>query len=372
MQTTPIFPVYQKYHAKTIDFHGWALPVQFSGIIREHLAVRQKVGLFDVSHMGELLIEGPDAPSFLDSILTNRISLVKPGFIKYSPMCYENGGTVDDLLVYRLDQTKFLLVVNASNTTKDKEWIQQNIRSFRVSIHDFSEATAQMALQGPQAFTLLQKIAADPIDLDLKYYQFRDKVMLSGIPVLLSRTGYTGEDGFEMYLSADSGIPLWENILDAGVFLGIQPIGLGARDTLRFEAGLPLYGNELGPDITPLEAGLKRFIDFEKTDFIGKEALFQQYIQMNFRHLVGLEMIERGIPRSGNRVFSRNQEIGYITSGNYSPSLEKNLALALLDSKINQLNQAVQVDIRGKRLTAKIIKFPFYTRSQNIESKSQS
>ncbi len=365
MQTTPIFPVYQKYHAKTIDFHGWALPVQFSGIIREHHTVRNSVGLFDVSHMGELLIAGSDASSFLDLILTNRVSTLEPGFIKYSPMCYQNGGTVDDLLVYRLEQTKFLLVVNASNTFKDTNWIRQKIGNLRVSIRNISAATAQLALQGPLAFALLQKIAADPHDLDLKYYRFHNGVILSGIPVLLSRTGYTGEDGFEIYISSDLGISLWENIMNAGISLGIEPIGLGARDILRFEAGLPLYGNELGPDITPLEAGLKRFIDFKKTDFLGKEALLRQSSQGSFRHLAGLEMIDRGgIPRSGYRVFHENQEIGYVTSGNYSPSLEKNLALALLDPKMSQLNQKVQVDIRGKQLTAKIIKLPFYTCSK--------
>jgi aminomethyltransferase len=364
--TTPIFPIYEKYRAKIIDFHGWALPVQFTGIIQEHLTVRQKVGLFDVSHMGELLVEGPDAPLFLDFVFTNRISTAKPGYVRYSPLCYQDGGTVDDLLVYCLSQTKFLLVSNASNTVKVREWLNQNTHQpdndFKVSITDISPTIAQLAIQGPQATAVLERIAAMPAQIHLKYYQFREQVILAGIPVLLSRTGYTGEDGFEIYLSAGQGIALWEALMSAGSDFGIQPIGLGARDTLRFEAGLPLYGNELGPGITPVEANLTRFINFEKTVFIGKTALLKQYRSNSYRHLLGLEMIERGIPRSGYRIFKDNQPAGYVTSGNYSPSLQKNLALALIDHPIPAINETVQIEIRDKLLAAKIVKIPFYCR----------
>ncbi len=365
MQTTPLFPVYQKYQAKTIDFHGWILPVQFAGIIQEHATVRQQVGLFDVSHMGELLIEGTDAACYLDYMLTNRVSSLNPGFICYSPMCYPNGGTVDDLLIYRLNGTKFLLVVNASNTAKDLEWLCHNTANFKVSIMDVSAAMVQLALQGPNALPLLQQIASEPEQLQLKHYQFRDRVVLSGIPVLLSRTGYTGEAGFEMYLPAESGVSLWENLMETGASCGIQPIGLGARDTLRFEAGLPLYGHELGPDITPLEAGLQRFVDFGKDPFLGKEALLQQLTQGLSRRLTGLEMIERGIARSGCRVLRTNQDAGYVTSGNYSPSLRKNLALALLDINAGKTGNEVQVDIRGKLVAAKITDYPFYKRRKS-------
>lgn len=369
MQTTPVFPIYEKYQAKIVDFHGWSLPVQFSGIIQEHLTVRQKVGLFDVSHMGEFLVEGPDAPLFLDTVFTNRISSIKPGFVRYSPMCYENGGTVDDLLVYCLTGSKYYLVCNASNTVKVEEWLTHNThqtgKNFEVSIADISLSTAQLAIQGPRAADVLEKIAGTPEQVRLKYYQFHDQVNLAGIPVLLSRTGYTGEDGFEVYLPAAEGATLWEILMEAGADFGIQPIGLGARDTLRFEAGLPLYGNELGPDITPIEANLTRFIDFTKEFFIGKSALLEQYNSTNYRHLTGLEMIDRGVPRSGYRIFKDNQPAGYVTSGNYSPSLQKNLALALIKPPVAAVYKTVHIEIRDKILTAKVVPFPFYTRGSN-------
>lgn len=365
MQTTPLFPIYEKYQAKIVDFHGWSLPVQFSGIIQEHLTVRQKVGLFDVSHMGEFLVEGPDAPLFLDLLFTNRISNAKPGIVRYSPMCYENGGTADDLLIYRLTQSKFCLVCNASNTAKVGEWLIQNIHQtsedFEVSVTDISLSTAQLAIQGPRAADVLETIAETPEQVHVKYYQFHDEVSLAGIPVLLSRTGYTGEDGFEIYLPASQGPTLWEILMNAGSDFGIQPIGLGARDTLRFEAGLPLYGNELGPDITPIEAGLTRFIDFTKETFIGRTALLEQYNVANYRHLVGLEMIDRGVPRSGHRIFRNSQPAGYVTSGNFSPSLQKNLALALINPPVAVLNETVHIEIRDKILAAKVVPFPFYT-----------
>lgn len=366
MQTTPLFPMYQKYQAKIVDFHGWALPVQFGGIIQEHLTVRRKVGLFDVSHMGEFLVEGPDAPSFLDIMFTNRISTAKPGVVRYSPMCYENGGTVDDLLIYRLAETKFFLVSNASNTSKVWEWLNQNIHQpgvdYKVAITDITLSTAQLAIQGPQSAIVLEKVAAAPDQLQLKYYQFRDQVLLAGIPVRLSRTGYTGEDGFEIYLPTDQAGLLWEELMNAGMDSGIEPIGLGARDTLRFEAGLPLYGNELGPEITPVEAGLTRFIDFTKESFMGKTVLYEQCNANNYRRLVGLEMIDRGIPRSGYRIFKDDQLIGFVTSGNYAPSLQKNLGLGLLNHPFTALNETVQIQIRDKKLAALVVSFPFYSR----------
>lgn len=364
MQTTPLFPIYEKYQAKIVDFHDWALPVQFSGIIQEHLTVRQKVGLFDVSHMGKFLVEGPDAPWFLDFIFTNRISTAKPGVVRYSPMCYENGGTVDDLLIYCMDENKFGLVSNASNTAKVSEWLNQIARrpgnQFKVTINDITSATAQLAIQGLRSAHVLEKITTVPDQVHLKYYHFRDQVILAGIPVLLSRTGYTGEDGFEIYLPAAQGIALWEALIAAGLEFGIQPIGLGARDTLRFEAGLPLYGNELGPDISPVEAGLTRFIDFTKDSFIGKTALWKQYNTGNHRRLAGLEMIDRGIPRSGYRIFKDGQPAGFITSGNHSPSLQKNLGLGLLNHPCATLNETVQIKIRDKKLAAKVVSYPFY------------
>lgn len=364
MQKTPLFPIYQKYQAKVVEFHGWDLPVQFSGIIQEHLTVRHQVGLFDVSHMGDILVDGPDASSFLDLILTNHISDLPIGFVRYSPLCNENGGTIDDLLVYRLAEHKFLIVVNAANTYKDLQWFQQQSSGFDLHIYNISETTAQLALQGPLALTVLEQLAQARSSLAMKYYQFRDQVVLDNIPVLLSRTGYTGEDGFEIYLPPADAIPLWEAIMEVGKPYGIMPIGLGARDTLRFEASLPLYGNELSPEITPMEAGLQRFVDFTKKDFIGKENLWVQYTQGTTRHLIGLEMIERGVPRNGYRVFQdsareRVQEIGFVTSGNFTPSLQKNLAMVYIDSKI-VFNEMVQLEIRNKLLAARTVRLPFH------------
>jgi aminomethyltransferase len=366
MQITPFFPIYQKYQAKVVDFHGWDLPVQFSGIIQEHLTVRKQVGLFDVSHMGEIMVEGPEAIEYLDYVLPNQISTIKPGGIRYSPLCYEHGGTVDDLLVYCYEPTKFLLVVNASNIDTDYNWLKDSSHAFQVTLHNISEETSQLAIQGPHALALLCQLTHAPIS-ELKYYQFFPQIMLEGkIPVLISRTGYTGEDGFEIYLKPNQAIESWELLMNAGAMLGIKPIGLGARDTLRFEASLPLYGNELAKNISPLEAGLARFIKFDKLTFIGKSALLEQKLNGIARSLTGIEMIERGIPRSGYQIFKDGQPIGYVTSGSYCPSLKKNMALVLIASQFNIMDSELQIDIRGKLTTAKVVKLPFYSRPKGV------
>jgi aminomethyltransferase len=366
MQTTPLFPIYQKYQAKVIDFHGWDLPVQFSGIIQEHLAVRNKVGLFDVSHMGEIMVKGPQATEFLDYALTNQITTLRTGYIRYSPLCYDNAGTVDDLLVYCLGPAQFLLVVNASNIIKDLQWLESLSRSFEVTLENLSDQTAQLAIQGPLALTVLQQLTDAPLAA-LKYYQFLPQVILEGkYPVIISRTGYTGEDGFEIYLKPDQAVSLWELIMHTGTAAGIQPIGLGARDTLRFEAGLPLYGNELSQDISPLEAGLDRFVKFSKPLFVGREALLSQKLNGVPRTLIGLEMVERGIPRSGCSIIKNDRTIGLVTSGGYAPTFTKNLALALIRSEFNSPDSKLQIDIRGKLVTAKIVKLPFYSRPKGV------
>jgi aminomethyltransferase len=362
MPVTPLFPIYSRYQAKVIDFHGWDLPVQFSGIIQEHLAVRNQVGLFDVSHMGEILIEGPQAVEFLDNVLTNQIAALKPGSIRYSPLCFENGATIDDLLIYCFDPAKFLLVVNASNIDTDYRWLETFSPGFKVTLANVSMQTAQLAIQGPHALALLEQLTDSPI-AELKYYQFFPQALLGGkIPVLISRTGYTGEDGFELYLQPDLALDAWELLMHSGTALGIKPIGLGARDTLRFEACLPLYGNELTQDITPLEAGLERFIKFDKPAFIGRDALLAQKKNGIPRVITGLEVIERGIARSGYQIIKDGKPIGYVTSGNYCPSLDKNMALGLIESRFNTPESELQINIRGKLIAAKIVKLPFYTR----------
>lgn len=362
MNSTPLYSIYQKYNAKIVDFHGWALPVQFSSIIQEHLAVRNRVGLFDVSHMGEILVQGPEAVPFLDYVLTNQISGLRPGHIRYSPLCFETGGTVDDLLVYALKPDEYLLVVNASNINKDLDFLNNYSSNYKVTLTDLSAETAQLAVQGPNALPVLSLLTNAPL-AKMGYYQFLDNQDLAGCSVLISRTGYTGEDGFEIYLRPDKAISLWELLLETGEPFGITPSGLGARDTLRLEAGLPLYGNELSESISPIEAGLKRFIKLEKTIFIGKGQLEKAIREGVGRSLIGLRMIERGIPRSGYRVLNNNyKEIGFVTSGSYCPTLNQNLAMALVETPYAQPNLSLSIDIRGKVLQAKTIKLPFYSR----------
>ncbi len=369
MPITPLFPIYQKYQAKLVDFHGWRLPVQFSGIINEHMTVRQMVGLFDVSHMGEIMVEGPDSVPFLNFALTNEISTLKLCRIRYSPLCDDNGGTLDDLLVYCYGPTQFLLVVNASNISSDYQWLRNLATGFNISLDNVSEQTAELAIQGPHALPLLQQITDSPIH-QLKYYQFVPQIMLENkFPALISRTGYTGEDGFELYLQPEHAIDVWELLIKYGAPMGLLPIGLGARDTLRFEASLPLYGNELTKSISPLEAGLERFIQFEKSNFSGKDALCHQKLTGIPHSLIGIEMIDRGIPRSDCQVYYNGRNIGYVTSGNYCPFLSKNMALALVQTSYihaDKLETELQIDIRGKLLNAKVVNLPFYSRKSTI------
>ncbi|MFJ7746154.1 glycine cleavage system aminomethyltransferase GcvT [Peribacillus sp. NPDC097295] len=360
LKRTPLFEVYSENGGKTIDFGGWELPVQFSGIKDEHEAVRTKAGLFDVSHMGEIEVKGTESLVFLQKMLTNDVSKLKQGGALYTAMCYENGGTVDDLIVYQKAEDDYLLVVNAANIEKDFNWLQANGMD-GVKIHDVSNDYAQLALQGPQAEKVLQKIT-DQTDLStIGFFKFKEDVHIHNISTMVSRTGYTGEDGFEIYCRSEDGPALWRAILEAGKEEGIQPIGLGARDTLRFEAKLPLYGQELSPDITPIEAGIGFAVKTEKeSDFFGKSVLLEQKDKGATRKLVGLEMIERGIPRHGYKVYSGDKVIGEVTTGTQSPTLKKNVGLVLIDKNHSDLGTEVEVEIRSKRVKAIIIQTPFY------------
>ncbi|MDK2836332.1 MAG: aminomethyltransferase [Thermosediminibacterales bacterium] len=362
MKKTPLNQTHKKLGAKMIEFGGWEMPVQYKGIIEEHNTVRNAVGLFDVSHMGEIYIKGPDARKNINYIVTNDVSGLKENQIVYSPMCYDNGGTVDDLLIYNLGGECFLLVVNASNTEKDFEWIKDNVEG-DVVVENRSEETAQLALQGPKSEELLQNIVE--VDLKkLKYYNCIQNVKVDGIKLLISRTGYTGEDGFEIYLSPENAVDLWDLILEKGKPFGIQPAGLGARDTLRFEAGMPLYGHEINEKITPIEAKLGYFVKTEKDKFIGKKVLEQQKKLGPNRILVGFEMIDRGIPRQGYEIHKSGQKIGFVTSGSFSPTLKKNLGLGLIDSKYSMIDEDIDILIRGKKYAAKTVKTPFYRRKK--------
>jgi len=362
LKRTPLFEEHQKAGAKLIDFGGWEMPVQYAGVIEEHNIVRTKAGLFDVSHMGEVDVKGKDALAFVQYIITNDVTRIQDGQILYSPMCYPNGGIVDDLLVYRYDEEHFYIVVNASNADKDFAWMQEKAERFNIQLENRSNQVAQLALQGPLAEKILQRLTSENL-AEIKYYWFKHGVV-DGISCLISRTGYTGEDGFEVYLAPEKASQLWRKILEEGSVEGIQPIGLGARDTLRFEARLPLYGNELGQDISPLEAGLGFFVRLEKENFVGKDVLLEQKEKGVPRKLVGLEMIERGIARSHYPLQKAGEEVGFVTSGSFSPTLNKNIALGLIRADLAQLGETLEVIIRGKAVKAQIIPSLFYKRQK--------
>lgn len=362
MKQTPLYENHVELKGKIIDFGGWALPVEYSGILAEHEAVRTKAGLFDVSHMGEITVKGQDAEKFVQMIVTNDISVLTDNQIAYTTMCYPDGGVVDDLLVYKYNNENYLLVVNASNSDKDYEWFKRN-EFGNVTIENVSSDYALLALQGPIAQDILQKLAN--VDLnEIEYYRFRDNVEVGGIKTLVSRTGYTGEDGFELYFAPGDAPKMWNLLLETGKEDGLIPAGLGARDTLRFEATLPLYGHELEKDITPLEAGLGFCVKLAKDDFIGKEKLAEQKAEGLKRKIVGFEMVDRGIPRSHYDVYADGNKIGHVTTGSFSPTLKKNIGLALIESSFAKEGTEIEIAIRNKNLKAVVIKKPFYSRKK--------
>ncbi|NLY18419.1 MAG: glycine cleavage system aminomethyltransferase GcvT [Clostridiaceae bacterium] len=358
MKKTPIYEKHCELGGKIIDFGGWALPVQYKGIIEEHNQVRKAAGLFDVSHMGEIIVKGQDAETIIQRLVTNNIIGAGEYRIIYSPMCYPDGGVVDDLLIYKYSEKYYLLIVNAGNTEKDYNWIRENAKG-RAEIINVSDSYAQLALQGPGAEAILQKLTDTPLS-DIGFFRFMPDVSISGVKAIVSRTGYTGEDGFEIYINSESAVYLWESILEAGREDGLVPVGLGARDTLRFEAALPLYGHEISQDTSPLEAGLSRFVKLDKDDFIGKEALVRQQEQGLKRVLTGFEMVDRGIPRSGYEVQVYGRKVGSVTSGSFSPTLGKNLGMALVESGIDSEDAEIDIIIRNRALRAKTVKLPFY------------
>jgi len=369
LKRTPFYDLYAAFpESRCIDFGGWELPVQFMGIVKEHEAVRQSAGLFDVSHMGEFMVSGAGAEAFIQKMTTNDVTRLTDGGAQYTLLCYPDGGVVDDLLVYRLGEGRYMLVVNASNIDKDFKWLQEHLpaETGEVNLVNVSGETLLLALQGPLAETILAAVTDAPIG-ELKPFHFFEHATVCGVDVLLSRTGYTGEDGFELYAPLDTAAALWNGLLAAGAPHGLTPAGLGARDTLRFEAKLPLYGQELSADITPLEAGVQFFVKLDKADFIGRDALLKQKEAGLPRRLVGLEMIDRGIPRSHYPVYADGVKIGEVTTGTQSPTLKRNLGLALLDAAYSELGTEVFVEIRGKQLKAAVVKAPFYKKSQGVK-----
>lgn len=359
LKKTPLFDAVNKMGGKVIDFAGWALPVQFEGIIQEHEAVRNAAGLFDVSHMGEVEVKGTDAEKFVQNLVTNDVSVLEDNQVLYSLMCYPDGGTVDDLLIYKFASDFFYLVINASNVEKDYQWMVDNKGSFDITLENVSAGIAEMALQGPNAQKILQKLT----DTDLttvKFFYCKRDVIIDGVKCLISRTGYTGEDGFEIYTANNDAAKIWDSLMEAGKEDGLKPAGLGCRDTLRFEATLPLYGNELSKDITPLEAGLGFFVKLNKESFIGKEALVKQKEAGLSRKVIGFEMVDKGIPRHGYEVSAEGNKIGFVTTGYFSPTLKKNIGLALIDIKYTELGTQIDIVVRNRSLKAKVISKKFY------------
>lgn len=357
---TPLYDRHIAADGKIVPFAGYLLPVQYpSGVIAEHMAVRTAAGLFDISHMGEIILEGKDALANLHHLFTNDFTSMYDGRVRYTLMCYENGGVVDDLVVCRISETKYLLVVNAANRQKDAEWIKAHL-SGDVHFEDISDRVAQIALQGPKAPEILKKVAEEA-SIPQKYYTFVEKGMVGGISCLVSRTGYTGELGYELYCAPEDSGKLWDLLLEAGKEYGLIPCGLGARDTLRLEAAMPLYGHEMDETVTPFEAGLSFGVKLDTHDFIGKESLVGKTAPDRVR--VGLKVTGRGIARGGESVLLNGKIVGKTTSGTYCPFLKAAVVMALVDASCTEVGTVTDIDIRGRRVAAEITALPFYKRA---------
>lgn len=356
---TPLYDTHVKYGGTMVPFGGYILPVQYeTGIRKEHMAVREDCGLFDVSHMGEITVKGADSLAFLNYLLTNDFTDLEPGVARYSPMCYEDGGTVDDLIVYMRDENDYLLVVNAANKDKDFKWICDNKKG-EVEIEDVSDGYGQVALQGPKAEKILSKVAGAS-SIPEKYYTCIFGGEIKGIPCMISRTGYTGEDGFEIYMPAENAPDIWEILIEAGKEDGLIPCGLGARDTLRIEAGMPLYGHELTAEINPKMAALGFAVKLDKDDFIGKSGIEASLPLKKSR--VGLKAIGRGVLREECDVYKDGEKIGVTTSGTFLPYLNGSYAIAMVDKDKKNFGDEAEVEVRGRRIKVEMVKMPFYKR----------
>lgn len=357
-QKTPLYDCHVASGGKMVPFAGYLLPVQYTGVIEEHMAVREKAGLFDVSHMGEVVITGPDALKNLNHLFTNDFTNMTDGRVRYSPLCNEQGGIVDDLIVYRFSGEKYMVVPNASNRQKDVDFMRSHLTG-DVTLEDISDTIAQIALQGPRAEEILREVTAQEA-VPVKYYTFHERVNVAGITCLLSRTGYTGELGFELYCASEDAVKLWNALLEAGKAYGLIPCGLGARDTLRLEAAMPLYGHEMNDEISPLETGLQFAVKMQKDDFVGKRAIENRGEPKIAR--VGLKITGRGIAREHNPVYADGKKIGETTSGTHCPYLKGAYAMALVEADHSAVGTEVMVEVRGRKIEAVIVPLPFYKR----------
>ncbi|MGI6609013.1 MAG: glycine cleavage system aminomethyltransferase GcvT [Limnochordia bacterium] len=356
LRRTPLNEIHRAAGARMVEFGGWDMPVQYSGVLAEHRTVRTKAGMFDLSHMGELLVSGPDALHALQTVTTNDLSTLGAGQAQYTMLCVPSGGILDDILVYRVAEG-YLLVVNAANTEKDIAWLQEHLKG-EVRLEDRSEQTALIALQGPLAEQILQSVTSASLS-ELYSFEWMNGSVAS-VPSIISRTGYTGEDGFELYFPADEAAGVWEALMSVGTPLGMVPVGLGARDTLRLEARLTLYGNDIDEETTPLEAGLGFFVKLDKPDFIGREALLAQKEAGVSRRLVAFVVEGRGIPRHGYSICDeQGTPIGTVTSGSFSPTMEKDIGMGYVETSLAKAGSRIFIDVRGKARPAEIIKGRF-------------
>jgi len=366
LKQTPLYQAHLDLGGKMVDFGGWNMPVQYTaGVIEEHMRTRTKAGLFDVSHMGEFWVEGEDAIPFVNRLTTNDVTKLVDGQAHYSALTNENGGVVDDLLVYRFDQDKLLLVVNASTTEKDWDWITSHKGDENITLTNVSADYCQIAVQGPLGKIILEKLTETDLD-EIKYYHFTTGIV-DGVDSIISRTGYTGEDGFEVYAAADKARQLWDKLLDAGYYgteNGILPAGLAARNTLRLEAGMSLYGHELSDTITPLEANLGWITKLQKGPFTGSDKIAAQKEKGLERRLVGFEMTDRGIARDDFDVYIDGNKVGYVTSGSPAPFMQKNIGMAFVPLEFANVGQEIKIDVRGKQLSAVVVPTPFYKRQK--------
>jgi aminomethyltransferase len=363
LKQTPLNATHRRMGARMVDFGGWDMPVQYSGVIDEHNTVRNAVGLFDVSHMGEIEIRGPQALEFVNYVSTNNAANLKQGQAQYSGLLYEHGGFVDDILVHKVADDHYFLCVNSSNQLKDYEHILSvKKKDVQAEVEYASEKYAQIAVQGPKAIATAQKLTSTDLAA-IKYYWFRDGEV-AGIPARIARTGYTGEDGVEIYVAPDQAALVWDKLMDAGQEFGIKPCGLGARNTLRLEAKMALYGHEIDASITPLEADISWMVKMNKGDFVGRDALMQKEAAGITRKLVGFEMRGRGIGRDGYEVHADGAPAGWVTSGGPAPTLNKNIGLCYLPAGKAEIGRTIHVIVRNQPVEAVVVATPFYKRAK--------
>jgi aminomethyltransferase len=354
---TPLYSLHTALGAKMVEFAGFEMPVHYSSIIEEHLAVRRSVGVFDVSHMGEFYVRGKGALSFLQKVTINDVARLKPGRVQYTAMCYEDGGIIDDLLIYRMEN-QYLLVVNASNLQKDYDWLQAQ-KFGDIELENVSDATAQLAVQGPKSIATLQKLTKENLS-KVEYYTFMQGT-LAGVPMVISRTGYTGELGFELYFDADieTAKKIWNAVFEAGEEFGIQPVGLGARDTLRTEMGFCLYGNDIDKTTNPLEAGLGWITKLSKKEFNGRTSLLKVREEGLKQKLIGFTLPDRTLARHGYEIKNSGSIAGRVTSGTFSPSLKKGIGMGYVVTELANAGNVVSVSVRGNEIPATIVVMPF-------------